>query len=98
VIFEGALKGKKKGGLLGIKSSFAGTFARSIQIPTNAQALTVRVVTKDGSTDLSGMTRSPPPGGTMPLLQVEVNLNKLTLKWQAPVQQMQQEAAAGSKE
>jgi serine/threonine-protein kinase len=86
VIFEGSLKGKKKGGFLGVKSSFAGTFARSIQIPANAQDLTVRVVTKDGSIDLSGMTPPPPPGKAMPLLQVEVNLNNLSLNWQAPTQ------------
>ena len=98
VIFEGTLKGKKKGGFLGIKSGFAGTFARSIQIPTGAQDLTVRVVTKDGSTDLSRMAAPPPTGGAIPMLQVEVNLNKLALNWQAPTQPVRQGAAVGSKQ
>jgi len=97
VIFKGTLKGKKKGGFLGIKSGFAGTFARSIQIPSSAQDLTVRVVTKDGSTDLSRITAPPPSGGAIPVLQVEVNLNNLTLNWQAPTQPVRQEAA-GSKQ
>jgi hypothetical protein len=83
VISKGNLKGKKKGGIFGIKSGFAGTFQRSIPIPSSAQNLTVRVVTKDGSTDLSQTTTLPPSGGAIPLLQVEVNLNKLALNWQA---------------
>ena len=97
VIFKGTLKGKKKGGFLGIKSGFGGTFQSSIHIPASAQDLTVRVVTKDGSTDLSGMTAPPPSGGAIPMLQVEVNLNKLALDWQAPVQPVRQGAGVGSK-
>ena len=97
VISKGPLKGKKKGGFLGIKSGFAGTFARSIKIPTSAQNLTVRVVTKDGSSDLSQTISLPPSGGAIPMLQVEVNLNKLALNWQAPTQPVRQ-GAAGSKQ
>jgi hypothetical protein len=95
---EEPLIGKKKGGFLGIKSGFAGTFARSIHIPTGAKDLTVRVVTKDGSTDLSQTTPLPPSGGAIPMLQVEVNLNKLALNWQAPTQPARQGAAVGSKQ
>jgi len=97
VIFEGTLNGKKKGGFLGIKSGFAGAFARSIQIPTGAQDLTVRVVTQDGSTDLSQTISLPSSGGAIPMLQVEVNLNKLALNWQAPTQSVRQ-GAVGSKQ
>jgi hypothetical protein len=97
VILEGTLKGKKKGGFLGIKSGFAGTFARSIQIPSSAQVLTVRVVTKDGSTDLSQTITLPPSGAATPMLQVEVKLNGLDLNWQAPTQSVRREAA-GSKQ
>jgi hypothetical protein len=97
VISKGPLKGKKKGGFLGIKSGFAGTFARSIHIPTGAQDLTVRVVTEDGSTDLSQTIPLPPSGGAIPMLQVEVNLNKLALNWQAPTRPARQ-GAAGSKQ
>jgi hypothetical protein len=97
VIFEGTLKGKKKGGFLGIKGGFAGTFARSIQVPASAEDLTVRVVTKDGSTDLSRMTLLPPSGGAIPMLQVEVKPNELSLNWQAPTQPVRQ-GAAGSKQ
>jgi hypothetical protein len=97
-IIKEPLIGKKKGGFLGIKSGFAGTFAMSIPVPTGAQDLTVRVVTKDGSSDLSRMTTLPPSGGAIPLLQVEVNLNKLALNWQAPTQPARQGAAAGSKQ
>jgi hypothetical protein len=98
VIFKGPLKGKKKGGFLGIKGGFAGTFARSIQIPTSSQDLTVRVVTKDGSSDLSQTISLPPSGGAIPMLQVEVNLNKLALNWQAPTQPVRQGAAVGNKQ
>jgi len=98
VILEGKLKGKKKGFLM-IKGGFAGTFQSSIQIPSSAQDLTVRVVTKDGSTDLSSrMTAPPPTGGVITMLQVEVNLNKLALNWQAPTQPVRQGAAVGSKQ
>jgi hypothetical protein len=97
VIFAGTLKGKKRGGFLGIKSGYAGTFERSIQIPSSAQLLTVRVVTKDGSTDLSGMTAPPPAGGAIPMLQVEVTHDKLALNWQASTPPVRQGAAQGSK-
>jgi hypothetical protein len=86
VIIVAPLKGKKKGGFLGIKSGYAGTLARSIQIPSGAQFLTVRVVTKDGSTDLSGMTAQLPAGGAIPMLQVEVTPDKLALNWQTSTQ------------
>lgn len=98
LIFEGTLKGKKKGGFLGIKSGIVGTFSRSIRIPRNARDLTVHIVTQDGSTDLSRMTPAPPPGGAIPTLLVEVKLNKLALDWQSPVQQVRQEATAGSQQ
>ena len=97
-ISEVPLKGKRKGGIRRIMSGFAGTSARSIPIPSGAQDLTVRVVTKDGSTDLSQTTPLPPFGGAIPMLQVEVNLNKLALNWQAPTQAARQGAAAGSKQ
>jgi serine/threonine-protein kinase len=97
-IIKEPLMGKKKGGFLGIKSGFAGTFARSIRIPTGAQELTVRVVTEDGSTDLSQTIPLPASGGAIPVLQVEVNLNKLALNWQAPTRPARQGAAAGSKQ
>jgi len=98
VIFKGTLKGKKKGGFLGIKSGYAGTFGGTVLIPPSAQALTVRVVTKDGSTDLSRTTPSPPAGGVMPMLQVEVTRDNLALNWQASARPARRGAAAGSEQ
>jgi serine/threonine-protein kinase len=98
VIFKATLKGKKKGGFLGIKSGYAGTVESSIPIPPSAQALTVRVVTKDGSTDFSRTTAPPPAGGAMPVLQVEVTLHNLTLNWQASTPPVRQGAAEGSRQ
>ena len=73
-LFEETLKGKKKkGGFLGIKGSYEGTFTHTITVPAGASEVSIHVVAKDGATDLSKAIKMPPPGGFVPTLAVEVD-------------------------
>jgi serine/threonine-protein kinase len=83
VIFEGKIKGKKKGGFLGIKGGYAGTFSRTITVPAEARELSVRVVTAEGSVDHSKIIPASPPAGPSATLRVEASSDRLTLNWQA---------------
>jgi serine/threonine protein kinase len=88
-LFEEALKGKKKkGGFLGIKGSYQGTFTHTLTVPAGASELSVRVLAKDGATDLTKAIQMPAPGGFVPTLTVEVDSDHLALNWQssAPAQ------------
>jgi len=76
-------KGKKKRGFLGIKGGYEGMLSRSIKLPAGAPDLTVRVVSGDGSIDLSKTTPTPAASGPAPSLQILVDGNKLTASWQA---------------
>ena len=79
---EESLKGKKmKGGFLGIKGSYQGTFSHTITVPAGMSDVSVRVVSKDGSTDLTIGIKMPPPGGFVPVLVVEVDSEHLALSW-----------------
>jgi len=84
VIFQGKLKGKKKGSFLGIKGGYAGIFSRTISVPAGARELSVQVLTADGATDLSASVPATPPVGSPATLRVEVISDRLTLNWQAP--------------
>lgn len=77
------LKGIKKGRLLGIKRSYAGTLSRSIRIPEGARELSVHVVSPDGSVDLSQTIRATPPGNAPATLQVFVRADQITLQWES---------------
>lgn len=83
VLFQGAFKGKKKGGFLGIKGAFEGTFSRTITVPAGAPEVSAHVVTKDGATDLTKVIPMQPPGGFVPTLKVGVGNNQLTLTWES---------------
>jgi serine/threonine-protein kinase len=81
-LFEGTLKGKKrKGGFLGIKGSYEGTFSHTITVPAGAGEVSVRVVAKEGAEDLRKTIKMPPPGGFVPTLAVEVDSDNLSLMW-----------------
>jgi hypothetical protein len=76
------LKGKKvKGGFLGIKGSYGGTFSHTITVPAGASQVSVQLVSKDGATDLNKSIAMPPPGGFVPTLNVEVDSEHLSLNW-----------------
>ena len=84
-LFEETLKGKKKkGGFLGIKGSYQGTFTHTITVPAGAPEVSIHVVAKDGATDLTKAIKMPPPGGFVPTLAVEVDSDHLSLNWKSP--------------
>jgi len=84
VIFQGKLKGKKKGGFLGLKGSYTGTFSKTVTLPADARDLSVRVVSADGAMDLNKtLTTLPPPDPTLTLL-VEVGPDHLNVGWRPP--------------
>jgi serine/threonine protein kinase len=80
-LFQGSLKGKKKGGFLAIKGAYEGTFSRTITVPAGASEVSIHIVTKDGATDLSKAIQMVPPGGFVPTLDIEVENDHLTLNW-----------------
>lgn len=80
-LFQGTIKGKKKGGFLAIKGAYEGTFSRTITVPAGASEVSIHIVTKDGATDLSKAIQMLPPGGFVPTLDVEVENDRLTLNW-----------------
>ena len=83
LIFEGKLRGKKKGGFLGIKGSHLGAYSHPISVPPDTQQLTVRVISSDGSVDLTGTIGATPPSGASPTLHIVVAPHQLKLDWQA---------------
>jgi serine/threonine-protein kinase len=81
-LFEESLRGKKmKGGFLGIKGSYQGTFSHTITVPAGVSDISIRVTSKDGSTDLTKAIKMPPPGGFVPTLAVAVDSEHLSLGW-----------------
>jgi hypothetical protein len=84
IISQWPLKGRRKGGIFGIKSGRTGTMSRSLTIPAEVRELFVRVVSRDGSFDLSRRISAAPPAGLHPSLQVEVRGDHLTVSWKAP--------------
>ena len=83
ILFEETLKGKKKkGGFLGIKESYQGTFTHTITVPAGAPEVSIHVVAKDGALDLHKAIKMPPAGGFVPTLAVEVDNDHLSLNWQ----------------
>jgi serine/threonine-protein kinase len=80
-LFQGSLKGKKKGGFLAIKGAYEGTLSRTITVPAGASDVSIHIVTKEGATDLSKAIQMAPPGGFVPTLDVEVENDHLTLNW-----------------
>jgi serine/threonine-protein kinase len=85
VISQWSLKGKKTGGFLGIRSGHKGTLSRALSIPEGTRELSVRVVSADGSFDLSSRPiPATPPAGAPAILQIDVTGDHLTVNWQAP--------------
>lgn len=85
VLSQWSIKGRRQGGFLGIKSGHKGTFSRSMTLPEGVREFSVRVVSADGSFDLSSSPISAaPPAGALPVLRVDVSGSHLTVNWQAP--------------
>jgi hypothetical protein len=81
VVYEGSLKGKKKGGFLRGKG-YATTASRPITIPAGARQLSVRVRAPDGSLDLSDEVSALAPAHSSAALHVAVGGGHLTAGWQ----------------
>ena len=82
-LFQGSYKGKKKGGFLGIKGAFEGTFSHTVTVPAGVSEVSFHVLSKDGTVDVSKAIPMPPPGGFIPTLQVQVDDKQVTLSWQS---------------
>lgn len=80
-ILNKTLKGKKKGGLLGLKGKYVGSFSVPIRIPRGARELLLHVVTSDGSVDLTKKVPIEPPTGASQDLHVVVTSEHLTPEW-----------------
>ncbi len=81
-LFEETFKGKKKkGGFLGIKGSYEGTFSHTITVPAGAPEVTLHVVAKEGATELRKAIKMPPAGGFVPTLAVDLDGEILSLQW-----------------
>jgi hypothetical protein len=81
-LFQETLKGKKvKGGFLGIKGSYQGTFTHTVTVPGGMSEISVHVLARDGATDMTKAIKLPPPGGFIPTLNVDVDNETLTLNW-----------------
>jgi serine/threonine protein kinase len=81
IIWQGELKGKKRGGFLGIKGTYSGKLTRPVTIPGNAQQISVHVTNPEG-VDLTGNIAAAPPTGPGPALRIQANPKELTLLWQ----------------
>jgi len=83
-ILQAPLKGKKKGGFIGIKGGYEGFLSRSLTVPPGARDLAVHVSSSDGAIDLSQPISLPPPAGSSPVLEVIVKRDGIQLNWRAP--------------
>ncbi len=82
ILIRGTLRGRKKGGFLGIKGSFGGALTRSFTPPPGTRNLTVHAVSKDGSLDLS-KTISLASARPSNILHVYVGPDQINLDWRA---------------
>jgi len=84
-VFEHTYKGKKqKGGFLGLKGSYQGSYKDNFQVPGGVSEISIHVVSKDGDYDAVKSIKMPAPGGFVPTLAVEVDSDHLALNWQNP--------------
>ncbi len=81
IIWEGELKGRKRGGFLGIRGAYEGLLKRPVTIPGKADQLAVHVVAPDGI-DLKGSIAAAPPSGPGATLRIAISAGQLTVGWQ----------------
>ncbi|MHB8655500.1 MAG: serine/threonine-protein kinase [Terriglobia bacterium] len=84
VIFQGNLKGRKKGGFLRIGEGYAGTISNSLSIPAGTHRLVVHVRSADGAANLTGTTSVAPSSNGPGILRVMVSKNNINLYWAIP--------------
>jgi eukaryotic-like serine/threonine-protein kinase len=82
VISQWALKGRKKRGFLGVKGSYTGTLSRPFTVPAAAGELSVRVVSREGSVDLTRTISAASPAASAATLRVVVNGSRLKVDWE----------------
>jgi serine/threonine protein kinase len=81
-VYQGNLKGKKKGGFLGIKGTYTAMVKRPITIPAGAQELDLHVSSKEGGLELDGKITGAAPPNPSATLRVEEKDGSLTAGWQ----------------
>lgn len=84
VIYQGSLKGIKKGGILHLGGGYEGTISQSLSIPAGTRSLVVRVRSADGTANLTGTTSVAPSSNGPGILQVIVSKNNINLHWAFP--------------
>lgn len=80
VLLRRALKGKRKGKFLGIKSSYEGAVSQPITIPAGSKVLSVEVVSEDGAIDLTGEIALSSAGASR-TLHADVKSDQIALHW-----------------
>jgi eukaryotic-like serine/threonine-protein kinase len=81
LILSARLRGKKKAALLGIKGGYAGVLSRPLSIPADAQELSVRIVSADGSVDLTNTISATSGAGPSATLYIGIDGPNLALDW-----------------
>lgn len=84
VIFQGNLKGRKKGGFLHIAQGYEGTISHSLGIPAGTHRLVVQVKSADGTANLTGTTSVASSSNGPGILKVIVSKNNINLHWAIP--------------
>jgi len=81
-IYQANLKGKKKGGFLGIKGAYTASVKRPITIPAGSRELELHVSSKEGGLELDGKITGVAPADPSAALRVEASSGRLTAGWQ----------------
>ena len=84
VIFQGSLRGKKKGGFLHMAQGYNGTISASLRIPAGTQNLTLHVRSVDGTSDITGRTTISANSNGPSTLQIMVSKDRMSTHWAIP--------------
>ncbi|MBZ5542161.1 MAG: serine/threonine protein kinase [Acidobacteriia bacterium] len=81
-IYQGNLTGKKKGGFLGIKGTYAAIVKRPISIPAGSRELELHISSKESGPELDAKVTAVAPADPSAALRVEARDDHLTAGWQ----------------
>jgi eukaryotic-like serine/threonine-protein kinase len=81
IVFREALKGRRKGKILGLGRSYTGTLSRPFNVPSGTRTLTVHVETEDGSINLTRSISAAAITGKQPALHANINSKRIELSW-----------------
>ena len=84
VIFQGNLKGKKKGGFLHAAQGYEGTISQTISIPAGTNRLLLQIRSGDGTINLTGSTSVAASSNGPDTLHVTASKNSLNSYWAIP--------------